>query len=128
MKKKDLLAKYSIEFKKKNFTNPVTGENRISKFVYTSSNDYSILADFFNDLQKPEEVKMEVLEVIEEVECRSLEEGETGSQSGVAVYINIENTKLVGFNSIGSYLEPDLIVPTIDFKLIGFAWLYFLEN
>ena len=128
MKKKSLLAKYSIGFKKKNITSPISGRERIVKIFDTSNNDYHILSELFYDFQKPEDVQIGILEIVEQVECNNIKEGETGSQSGVAVYINPENTKLVGFNSPGTYLDPDLILPTVDFKLIAMAWKYFLEK
>jgi hypothetical protein len=123
-----ILKKYKINFYKKNFKNPVSGVNTITPILNTTNDENYILVMFLNDYVNVQDIDTYILNMVEAVLNGSILEEETGSQSGIAVYIQLDKTRLVDFNGVGTYLQPDLIIPTKDFSQISFEWKQFIEN
>lgn len=123
-----VLDAYQFIFYNKPFKNPVTGKITINKICDTTNVNNYILADLFSDYRRSQDVEERIISVIEDVLSGTIAEGETGSQSGTAVFIRQDFTKFIFFNGGGSYLSPDLIIPTNDFRQIAKEWKMFLDS
>jgi hypothetical protein len=121
-----ILDCYKLKFYKTNYKNSVSGIVSIDKICAAQDTSYYIIASFLNDYYRVQKVQ-NIVDMIDNVLNSSTLEGETGSESGIAVYIAIGVTKFVYFNS-GTYLNPDLTIPTADFNAIVTEWKQFLTT
>lgn len=112
----------------KDYKNPITGENKADKICTTSNDNNYIMAELLSDYDNLIKLDSEIIKNIDDVLSGAVNEARTGSQSGTAVFIKSDLTKFIYFNNNSSYLKPDLIVPTNDFKQIAIEWKEFLNN
>jgi len=124
----NVLNAYQLIFYNKPFKNPVTGEITTNKICDTTNDNNYILADLLSDYHKSQDVEQRIIGVIDDVLSGTIAEGETGSQSGTAVFILPDFAKFIFFNGGGSYLSPDLTIPTNDFRQIAEEWKIFLNR
>lgn len=117
----DILVRYKIHF-----YNEIQNNHIIKAF--RTSEDFHILITFFENYQRASDVQEFILDVIRNVRKDLKDSDETGSDSGIAVYITPESTSLVDFYGRGTYLAPDLVVPTVDFEEIAIRWKEFLDT
>ena len=123
-----ILSKYKISLKKRIQTNPVTAVKETRAIIDSIDAEHYIIARFFSEYYKESDIQDYILTIIDEVKRNAIPEGETGSQSGIAVYITDSVTKFIDFHGAGSYLDPDLIIPTLYFREITLEWRSFLRN
>lgn len=123
-----ILDKYKFSFHKLDLKNNITGINSVISVFKSSVHERYIVSDFFGDYRKSVDVQINIIDIITDVMNGVIEEGETGSQSGVDVYIKSDFTKFVGFSYSGTYLEPDFVMSTADFKQLSIEWKQFLDS
>ena len=89
----------------------------------TDQQAYQILADYFAVWDDSEDIKEEILADLEQIETGELKETEIDADVAGVALINKENT-LLDMSSLG---QPEMELPTEDFKGIVLEWVAFLE-
>jgi hypothetical protein len=123
-----VLDKYGIRFYGGNFKSRISGASESLPLLSTTDELNYILIMFFEDYFKVDDIQTYILDIVNDVMNNSIIEGETGSQSGIAVYIKSDVTKFVYFGGRGTYLNPNLTMPTADFNQLAVEWKAFIVS
>ena len=124
----NILKQYNISFENSILSMPVTKTNEVFKTFYVSNEQHAMLALFFIDYYNVEDLQENVFDLIQNIFDGKSSEEHTGTQSGIATYITFNEVKFVDFHSPGTYLNPDLRIPTSDFLEIANEWRNFLQE
>ena len=92
-------------------------------YLFTDNEAHNILEDYFFIWNRSAEIKEEILADLEQIETGELKESEIGADVAGVALINKENT-LLDMSSLG---QPEMELPTEDFKGIVLEWVAFLE-
>ena len=89
----------------------------------TDQQAYQILAHYFAMWDDSEDIKETILPELEQIENGELKETEIDADVAGVAHINKDNT-LLDMSSLG---QPEMELPTEDFKGIVLEWVAFLE-
>ena len=94
------------------------------QITYVKTNKTNqILADYLTTWNGSEQIKETILPELEQIETGELKETEIDADVAGVAHINKDNT-LLDMSSLG---QPEMELPTEDFKGIVLEWVAFLE-